>query len=263
MNTSAKVAVLIPSFNTGPILEKVVKAAVEAHPHIKLLIDGSTDGSFQHLKSLEANYPEFELIHYEKNCGKGATLLKGAIKAKEDGYTHVVSMDSDGQHPASFLPNLVQTASNNPSSIIMGNPVFDETVPEIRLQGRKLTIGMTDFESGWVGLGDTLYGFRCYPVDGFLKAFSRTHFARGYDFDPEIAVRMFWAGSNPIQIPIPVRYLTEEEGGVSHFHYLRDNVKLTFLHFRLVPEYLLFHYHKVAERVEKLKFHQTIDVAAV
>ena len=81
---------------------------------------------------------------------------------------------------------------------------------------------MTDLETGFYGLGDTLYGFRVYPLDAFLKAFSHTHFARGYDFDPEIAVRIFWQGVRPFQIDIPVRYFDASEGGVSHFHY-RNN----------------------------------------
>jgi glycosyltransferase involved in cell wall biosynthesis len=253
MIEAVQVVVLIPSYNTGPVLEKVVTETLAEYPHVKLLIDGSNDGSFEALKQLESKYPHFELIHYPENSGKGATIFNGAQKALEDGYTHAISMDADGQHPASYIGQLVETAKSNPNELIMGNPVFDETIPEIRLQGRKLTIAMTDFESAWVGLGDTLYGFRCYPLKGMLAAFERTHFARGYDFDPEIAVRMFWAGHNPVQVSIPVRYLSKAEGGVSHFHYLRDNVKLTWLHFRLVPEYLLRHFHAVRRRVGRMK----------
>ena len=54
-------------------------------------------------------------------------------------------------------------------------------------------------------------------IDAFLRAFSHTHFARGYDFDPEIAVRIFWQGVRPIQIDIPVRYLDASEGGCHIF----------------------------------------------
>jgi hypothetical protein len=57
---------------------------------------------------------------------------------------------------------------------------------------------------------------------------------RRFDFDPEAAVRLSWAGVRAINLPTPVRYLTPAEGGVSHFRYLRDNALLTWMHLRLV-----------------------------
>lgn len=250
-STDTSVVVLIPSYNTGRILKSVVLSALNSHPDVWLLVDGSDDGSFESLEILQSSHDGFRLIVSEKNRGKGETLFQGAKLAKQEGFTHCITMDSDGQHPATYLPALVEQAERCPEALIMGKPIFDETVPNIRLQGRKLTIGMTNFESGFYGLGDTLYGFRCYPIGPFLKAFSQTRFARGYDFDPEIAVRMFWLETRPVQLEIPVRYLDASEGGISHFHYLRDNVKLTFLHFRLVPEYLFLRYSTVQYSIRK------------
>ena len=62
--------------------------------------------------------------------------------------------------------------------------------------------------------------------------------ARGFDFDPEIAVRLVWNGVPTINIPAPCRYLTKADGGVSHFNYLRDNVLLTWMHTRLFFNFL-------------------------
>jgi hypothetical protein len=58
--------------------------------------------------------------------------------------------------------------------------------------------------------------------------------ARHYDFDPEVAVRLVWAGTPVINVDASCRYLSKEEGGVSHFHYLRDNVRMVWLHTRLI-----------------------------
>lgn len=253
-----KVVILIPSYNTGGILYSVVLSALEQHPDVWLLVDGSDDRSHESLRKLEPIYSGFRLIEFSSNRGKGATLLEGAKLAKDSGFTHCITMDADGQHPASFLPTLVDLAKRKPETLIMGRPVFDNTVPKARLWGRKLTVGMTDFETAFYGLGDTLYGFRVYPIHPFIRAFSQTRFARGYDFDPEIAVRIFWLGVRPVQINIPVQYLTAEEGGISHFHYLRDNLKLTFLHFRLVPEYLFVRYQKVQKMVKKWRQNSSI-----
>jgi hypothetical protein len=62
---------------------------------------------------------------------------------------------------------------------------------------------------------------------------------RRYDFDAEAAVRLCWRGVRPINLAAPVRYFRPEEGGVSHFRYLRDNVLLTWMHVRLILEGLV------------------------
>jgi hypothetical protein len=72
------------------------------------------------------------------------------------------------------------------------------------------------------------------------RAFDSTRRARGFDFDPEMAVRLVWAGVPTINLPAPCRYLAKDVGGVSHFHYLRDNLKLIWLHTRLLTQLLLW-----------------------
>ena len=61
----------------------------------------------------------------------------------------------------------------------------------------------------------------------------------GLKFDPEAVVRLCWRGVTPVNLPAAVRYYRAEEGGVSHFRYLRDNVLLTWMHARLFAGFLL------------------------
>jgi hypothetical protein len=86
---------------------------------------------------------------------------------------------------------------------------------------------------------DSLFGFRVYPIAPLIVVMQSRHFMRRFDFDPEAAVRLVWAGVPPLNLPAPVRYLTPAEGGVSHFNYLRDNVLLTGMHVRLMVEFVL------------------------
>jgi hypothetical protein len=62
---------------------------------------------------------------------------------------------------------------------------------------------------------------------------------RRFDFDPEAVVRMCWRGVRPINLPAPVKYFRAEEGGVSHFDYLRDNALLTWMHTRLFAGFVV------------------------
>ena len=56
------------------------------------------------------------------------------------------------------------------------------------------------------------------------------------DFDPEILVRAVWAGITLHYVPVRVRY---PAGGRSHFHYLKDNMIISWMHIRLIAGMLL------------------------
>ncbi len=90
-----------------------------------------------------------------------------------------------------------------------------------------------------MGVGDSLYGFRVYPIAPLAKIMRGNRFMLGFDFDPEAVVRLCWAGVRPVHIDAPVRYLSAEAGGVSHFKYLRDNTLLTWMHTRLFIGFVL------------------------
>jgi hypothetical protein len=84
-----------------------------------------------------------------------------------------------------------------------------------------------------------LFGFRVYPIAELLAVMRRQRWMRRVDFDTEAVVRLAWRGVKPINRDAPVRYLSAEEGGVSHFRYVRDNALLTWMHTRLMIGFVL------------------------
>lgn len=232
--------IIIPTYNTGrKLLLETVHAALDTELDLLLVVDGTTDGSADRIESSFNSYERLKVIRKKENTGKGDSVRIAASFALKKQFTHALIMDADGQHPASSIHPMLDQARKQPDAIIMGQPIFDSEAPLARVYGRKLTEFWTDIETLWCGLGDTLFGMRVYPLQTLMLAFMQTSFARGFDFDPEIAVRMTWLGCRPVPHQVSVRYLPAEAGGVSHFHYLRDNCKLTLLHFRLVPEFIL------------------------
>jgi glycosyltransferase involved in cell wall biosynthesis len=198
-----------------------------------VVIDGSTDGSDAALEPLKAEHPGLRIIRCEKNAGKGAAVLRGTQAAVAEGFTHGLTMDADGQHPAERIPLFAQLSASHPEALLLGCPVFGAEAPQLRVQGRKISNGWSNLETlGW-GIGDSLFGMRVYPLSALLRAFGSTSFARRFDFDTEVAVRIAWQGVPIINVPTPVRYLSREEGGVSQFRYVRDNALLTWMHTRL------------------------------
>ncbi len=231
--------VLIPSYNTGERLFSTVQAARAQWNPVWVVIDGSTDGTGERLQEMAASDPGLRVWILPENQGKGAAVLHGLRAAREAGFTHALTMDSDGQHPAGLIPAFMQASIARPETMVLGRPVFDASAPLLRVRGRRVSNGWTQLETLFAGIGDSLYGFRVYPIAALIAAMSRQPWMRRFDFDTEAVVRLAWRGVKPVNIDAPVKYLTAEEGGVSHFHYVRDNLLLSWMHARLMVEFVL------------------------
>ena len=231
--------VLIPSYNPGPKVLDTVRAALACWSPVWVVVDGSSDGSGAALQRLALENPGLKVIVLPKNVGKGAAVLEGISQAQVAGFSHALTMDSDGQHPAELIPQFMATSQAEPAAMVLGKPVFAADAPALRVNGRKVSNGWANLETLWMGIGDSLYGFRVYPIAPLRQVMLANRFMRRFDFDPEAVVRLCWAGVRPINIAAPVRYFRADEGGVSHFRYLRDNVLLTWMHTRLFLGFLL------------------------
>ena len=231
--------VIIPSYNPGPQGVVTVRAARAQWQPVWVVVDGSTDGSRELLQDLAREDDGLRILVQAQNCGKGAAVLAGLEQARAAGFTHALTMDADGQHPAELIPAFMAASQAHPKAMILGKPVFAADAPALRVKGRKISNGWANLETLWMGIGDSLYGFRVYPIAPLQAIMRHNRWMRRFDFDPEAVVRLCWAGVPPLNSEAPVRYLQPEEGGVSHFRYLRDNALLTWMHTRLFLGFLL------------------------
>lgn len=225
--------VLIPSYNPGQKVLETVRAARAQWAPVWVVVDGSTDGSAAQLSALAECDPDLEVFIQPRNCGKGAALFVGFTEALARGYTHALTLDSDGQHPAQCIAQFMHASMAHPEAMILGVPRFDATAPRIRVLGRRISNAWANLETLGAGIQDSLFGFRVYPIEPLAHEMRRRRGMRRFDFDVEAAVRLSWRGIRALNRPAPVRYFTPAEGGVSHFRYGRDNALLTAMHFRL------------------------------
>jgi glycosyltransferase involved in cell wall biosynthesis len=231
--------VLIPSYNPGAKGLETVRAAREQWAPVWVVVDGSTDGTAEALSAMSVSDPQLRVLVRARNGGKGAAIFDGLLEAQRLGFTHVLTMDSDGQHPAQCIVPFMSASAAKPMDMVLGVPVFEPNAPSARVRGRKVANWATNVETLWGGIKDTLFGFRVYPVQPLLAVMNETRWMRRFDFDAEAVLRLFWRGVCPINLPAPVRYFRPSEGGVSHFNYWRDNVLLTSMYFRLFASFLL------------------------
>jgi len=230
--------VIVPSYNSGRHLLPTVRAALRQWSPVWVVVDGSDDGSDDDLAALAAREPGLRVLRRRANGGKGAAVLDGLRLALREGYRHALVMDADGQHPAERIPEFfgLARACGRDRTLVLGLPRFAADAPRERVYGRRVGNAFARLATlGGAGvIGDSLFGFRVYPVAATVALMERIRTARRYDFDTEVAVRLCWEGFATVNVPVPVRYPSRREGGVSHFRYLRDNWLLIRTHARLL-----------------------------
>ena len=198
--------VLIPSYNTGRKLADTVREARAQWTPVWVVIDGSDDGTADEMQALARTDPGLRVLALPSNQGKGAAVLHGLREAAAQGFTHALTMDADGQHPASLIGMFMAESLGRPDlTMILGRPVFDASAPLLRVRGRKVSNGWTQLETLGAGVGDSLYGFRVYPIDPLVVIMARQPWMRRFDFDTEAVVRLAWRGVKPINIDAQVK----------------------------------------------------------
>lgn len=236
LESTFRCCVLIPTFNNPQTIERVVREARKALSDVVVIDDGSGEAGRVACERL-AEDGRAHVHRRARNGGKGAAVKTGFAVARELGFTHVLQVDADGQHDLSAIPEFLAVGKAEPRSLVLGFPEYDASAPTVRKVARRFTRLWVDLEAGAGVIADSMIGFRLYP----LAAVEGVH-VRGdrMDFDIEIAVRLAWTGMRIVNRPVRVRYLGAEEGGISHFQLLRDNLRFAWLHSRLCTHLCTF-----------------------
>lgn len=224
-----RAVVVIPVYNHERAITAVVDGVQRHGLPIILVDDGSSPTCAAVLDGL-ATRSGVTLVRRVTNGGKGAAVTSGLEEAQRHGYSHAVQVDADGQHHLDDLPRFVAEAKAAPEAFITGRPRFDESVPRSRLYGRYLTHVFVWLNTLSFAIADAMCGFRVYPLAATLDVIARGRLGQRMDFDPELAVRLVWAGVPVVNVPTAVRYPAD---GVSHFDVVADNARISWMHTRL------------------------------
>lgn len=220
-----KYGFVIPVYNHGAALEGVVKNLVGFNYPIIVVDDGNNEENKSYINAVVEKYPLVVLVTRPKNGGKGRAMKDGVRKAFEIGLTHILQIDSDGQHDASRVARFFELSELHPEAVICGYPEYDESAPKSRKNGRK-------FANGWIHIvtlsreiKDAMIGFRVYPVAPYIQLLDKKAWIddrMGYDID--LLVHMSWMGVPVISESVKVSYPTD---GISNYRYVRDTVRIS------------------------------------
>ncbi|MGF6790677.1 glycosyltransferase family 2 protein [Paraburkholderia sp. 35.1] len=224
--------IVIPIYNhKDAIGASVAHLAVHGLP-IFVVDDGSDAPTQRVLAALALQYAQqMTLLRLPANGGKGAAVMAGLRAARAAGYTHALQIDADGQHDATDVPRFIDAACAEPGAVILGRPVYDDSVPKARLYGRYLTHVWVWIETLSLTIRDSMCGFRLYPLALACELIDSVRLPTRMDFDIEILVRLYWRRAAFRSVPTRVTYAAD---GVSHFDVLWDNVRISRSHTRLV-----------------------------
>lgn len=225
-----KLVAIIPYFNHPRTVQKVCTELRGKGLEVIVVDDGSNDEGLQALEPLK-DTPGVAVVYRDQNGGKGAAVMTGLIYALENGYTHGVQVDADGQHDLSSIEPLIAQAQANPQAVICGRPEYDESVPKHRYYARYLTHVWVWIECLSTTIKDSMCGFRIYPLKATVDLVANRNMFKRMAFDVEVLVRLYWRGLEIIDVPVSVNY---PEDGVSHFLPWRDNVEISLNHTLLV-----------------------------
>jgi glycosyltransferase involved in cell wall biosynthesis len=224
---------LIPIYDHGSTIGPVVAALARFGLPCLIVDDGSAAPTRAVLDDLEEQHPWLQVHHRKTNGGRGAALKTGYRVAATRGFSHAIQLDADGQHDPDDVPHFLERIRQNPSAVVLGVPVFDASVPKARLYGRQFSRALVWLFTLSRSIPDPLCGYRAIPLAATLRALDAREGGDHMEFDPEILVRLYWAGVPVETVSTRVVY---PEGGLSHFDVLWDDLRLAGVYVRFAAE---------------------------
>jgi glycosyltransferase involved in cell wall biosynthesis len=221
---------VIPVYNHEHAVGRVVEAVRAAGLPCVLVDDASSEACARELDRLAGLGPDVFLVRLPRNLGKGGAVTAGLRAARQQGFTHALQIDADGQHALGDVGRFLAEAGAHPEQMVCGRPIFDEAMPKGRFYGRYLTHVFVWINTLSLDIPDSMCGFRVYPLGPVLELLDDAKLGSRMDFDVEVLVRLHWRGLRMRWVPTRVSYPLD---GVSHFRMVWDNVLMVRLQLKL------------------------------
>jgi len=152
----AQVWVVIPAYNEARVIGSVVAGVLQHYPHVVVVDDCATDAT-----GAEASAAGATVLRHVVNLGQGAALQTGIRYALQQGASHVVTFDADGQHRVEDIAVLFARLQQTQADIVIGSRFLGEALnmPWLRRLVLKAAVRFTRMTSG-LPLTDAHNGLR-------------------------------------------------------------------------------------------------------
>jgi glycosyltransferase involved in cell wall biosynthesis len=220
--SEARYFVVIPAYNEGATIRRVVEKTLHNIEHVVVVDDGSVDGTAAQLADLPVT-----VLRNTYNCGKAATLMRGCLYALAQGATGIITLDGDEQHDADDIPKLIEMHEQHPHNLIIGARLANTAeAPAHRLFANRLA----DFWVSWAArhrVYDSQSGFRLYPA-ALMRTIKAAHGKYwSFVFESEIIINA--ARKDYFTMPVAIKSCYPEQRRASHYRPWRDISKTVLM----------------------------------
>lgn len=192
-----EVLVIIPTYNEGENIIKIIESIFTIHQDINILIvdDNSPDGTSSKVKELISKYNnKLNLITRESKMGLGTAYLRGFNWAINKDFNYIISMDADFSHNPSDILRLYESCVNEKNDICIGSR-YIKGINVVNWPLQRIILSY--FASLYVRLitamniMDPTSGFVCYSAKSLQKLdLSQIKF-NGYAFQIEMKFKLW------------------------------------------------------------------------
>ena len=240
--------IVIPNYNHTVLLDELITTLAQFNLPMIMVNDASHQQATELFRDLAIKHPSLRVIEHKENQGKGGAVQTGLCAAFEQGYSHALQVDADGQHDLNDVEKLMAESRQFPAALISGKPIYDDSIPKHRYYARNITHFWVWVETLSFKIKDTMCGYRVYPLAATVGLIKEQKLGKRMDFDIEVMVKLFWQNIELRFIDTAVDY---PEHGISHFRALEDNILISWMHTRLffgmlprIPSLLLRKLHE-------------------
>ncbi len=219
-------AIAIPVYDNPSTILGVIQGCLTVGPFEIFVVDDGSERDVQEM-FLDMYGPQSRIhwLRHETNLGKGSAIQTAFKAAIQRGFTHLITLDGDGQHDPRCMKKLIDCSERNPRALVVGDRnMSGENVPTSSRFGKAFSNFWIRYQTGRP-VGDSQSGYRIYPL--FFVQHMR-FICKSYDFEIEVLTRLIWKGIRVENVPIHVNYFSGKER-VSHFGKWRDNAKISVI----------------------------------
>ncbi len=232
MYRGARVAVLVPAFNEGRQIRRVVESIPDFVDTVLVVNDASTDDTGDVLRSMADDHPRLVAIHLDVNRGVGGALAEAFAWARDHDVDVAVTIDGDGQMNPQDMWRLLDPIVDGTVDFAKGNRFTTREdlrrIPRIRLLGNVALSLVTKIATGYWSLADSQSGYTAagrlvldeVPWDRVYPRYGRPN---------DVMWHVSMAGARAADVPISAVYGVGEK---STMKILRTSVGISRLLFR-------------------------------
>lgn len=221
MSEEKRLLFILPAYCPEDAMTGLVRQIRQAGYPVLVVDDGSGDA---YLPLFEQVAAEVTLLRHTQNRGKGAAMKTAFsyVLHRMPEVEAVVTVDADGQHLFEDAERVLNRAVAEPGTIILGCRDFELQIPWRSKLGNKFTRTAFELASG-LRLTDTQTGLRAFSRD--LLPLMMEISGDRYEYETNQLLACGGAGV-PIEEEVITTVYTDQKNSVSHFHPVRDSMKI-------------------------------------